>query len=271
MQNILYFLYRYGHVFLFLFLELICFNLLVRFNPAQKAIFIRSSNHVSGWVIDSYDSVIRYLRLNNIADELAQENANLRVTAPNYMYAFSNDRQLINDSLYQQQYELVPARVINNSIIALDNYFTLKGGTEIGIQKGMGVIGESGIVGIIIDVNKHYARGISVLNRDCMISSALEKNHFFGTLFWTGGDPTSAKLGDIPKHAPIHIGDKVVTSGFSTIFPAGIDIGIVSNFELGDGSNFYDVDIKLANDLSRLDYVYVVRNLLKEEQLELEE
>ncbi len=271
MQNILYFLYRYGYVFLFLLLELVCFNLLVRFNPTQKAIFLRSSNYVSGWMIDSYDSVIRYFRLNTIADELAQENADLRITAPNYIYALSNSPELIQDSTFQQQYELISARVVNNSITALDNYFTLKGGSDIGIEKGMGVIEKSGIVGIIIDVNKHYARGISVLNRDCMISSALEKNHFFGTLFWIGGDPTTAKLGDIPKHAPINVGDKVVTSGFSTIFPAGVDIGIVSSFKLGDGSNFYDVDIKLTNDLSRLNYVYVVRNLLKEEQLEIEQ
>jgi len=251
-------------------LQIFCINLVVRFNPKQSDIFIKSSGAVSGWLLERYDSVVQFFNLSDVAENLASENARLRTQAMTFQEIYG-PASTHTDSNATQQYTMVAARVINNSIANLDNYFTLNVGARDGIQKGLGVIQTDGVMGIITDVSNRYARGISLLNRDTKISVSIQRNHFFGTLSWPGGNPKRAKLSDIPKHADLVIGDLVVTSGFSALFPQGITVGKIINFELKEGSNFYDIDVELSNDLSQAHYVYVIKNLYAEEQLEIED
>jgi len=270
MQNILFFLYRYGHVLLFLLLQVFCINLVVRYNAHQKEIFLKSSGSLSGWILEKYDDVVQFFDLSEVAKNLAEENANLRTQAMTFQEIYG-PASTHTDSNATQQYTLISARVINNSIANLDNYFTLNVGSEDGIEKGLGVIQTDGVMGVITDVSKHYSRGISLLHRDSKISVSIQRNHFFGTLSWSGGNPKKAKLSDIPKHADLVEGDVLVTSGFSALFPQGITVGKITGFNLKQGSNFYDIDVALSNDLSQAHYVYVIENLHGREQLELEE
>ncbi|NND07514.1 MAG: rod shape-determining protein MreC [Saprospiraceae bacterium] len=269
MQNLLYFLFRYGYVFLFICLEIVCFNLIVRYNSQQKETFLKSSNAVTGWIYQHYNSVRQYFSLGDIAHQLAWENARLR-NQQGAFQALTLEGNTTLDSNSFQQYELLPARIINNRITGLDNYFTILGGREAGMEIGQGVIIENGIVGILTDVSTHYARGISILNRDSRISASIERNNFFGNLYWEGGNPRLAKLEDVPKHADVQVGDKLITSGFSAIFPKGLKVGTIVDFSLNDGSNFYDINVQLSVDIANAHYVYVVKNLFAREQLILE-
>ena len=270
MQSILYFLLRYGYVLLFILLQIVSINLVVRFNPHQNVIFLRSSSQISGWVLSCYDATVQFFNLSKVATNLAEENAKLRAETATFQEIY---RPVLGhvDSNSTQKYELIAAKVINNSISSLDNYFTLNVGAKDGIEKGMGVIQAEGVMGVIIDVSNQYARGISLLHRDAKISVAVERNHFFGTLSWPGGNPKFAKLADVPKHADLIEGDILITSGYSAMFPQGIRVGEISKFSLQEGSNFYDIDVKLTNDLSTAHYVYVVKNLSAKEQQELEQ
>lgn len=269
MQNILFFLYRYGYVLLFVLLQLFCFSLIIRFNPHQNTIFIRSSGMVSGWILEKYDNVTQFLNLSEVAQDLSRDNAALRTQALTFQEVYGPASTHIDSNL-TQQYTLISARVINNSIASVDNYFTLNIGQGDGIEKGMGVIQTNGVMGVITDVSHRYSRGISLLHRDAKISVAIQRNHFFGTLSWMGGDPKMARLSDVPKHADLLVGDLIVTSGFSALFPKGITVGKIASFDLKQGSNFYTIDVELSNDLSQAHYVYVVKNLFGKEQLDLE-
>ena len=270
MQNLLYFLIRYGFVLLFLFLEILCFNLIIRFNPYQNTIFIRSSNSITGWINNKYTSTVDYLRLAKTAEELAAENAEIKEKLAQFQERKTYQTNQIRDTIYNQQYELIAAKVINNSVKNLDNFVTINRGVLDGIKEGMGVISREGVVGMVVDANKKYARVISVLNRNTRISASIDRTDFFGSLYWEGPNPTKAKLGEIPKHAELIVGDRISTSGYSSIFPENIPIGEVSDFRLEDGSNFYDIDVRLNMDLSRLRFVYVVQNLFKADQIEVE-
>ncbi len=267
MQNLLYFLFKYGYVLIFLSLEVLCLNLVVRFNDHQNQIFLKSSNYVSGWVLERYHSVTQYFGLTRVAADLAAENAELLNKRINHTNHTRTEMITNRDTVHNQQFELVAARVINNSITSLDNHLTIDKGLEDGIEKGMGIITMDGVVGIITDANRHFASALSLLNRHCRISASIERNHFFGSLYWEGGDPRLARMGYIPKHADLKMGDRIVTSGYGAIFPKGLPIGEIVDFNLSDGSNFYEIDVKLSIDLSQLNYVYVVRNLLKGDQL----
>ena len=79
-------------------------------------------------------------------------------------------------------------------------------------------------------------------------------------------------LENIPKHIkPIEKGDTVQTSGYSAMFPEGLLIGTVDTAWLADGKGAHDIIVNLNEDLSTLKYVYIVTNLMKTEQLDLEQ
>ena len=76
-------------------------------------------------------------------------------------------------------------------------------------------------------------------------------------------------LAEIPFHVDLTEGDTILTSGFSSIFPEGIEIGTIESFSLERG-NFYDIKVALFTDFQRLFHVNVIRNYRQEEQLNLE-
>ena len=69
----------------------------------------------------------------------------------------------------------------------------------------------------------------------------------------------------MPRHIRIQEGDSIVTSGFNSVFPHGLPIGVIDNVRLDDAMTFYDVRVKLATDFTSLDYVYLIKDLLKPE------
>jgi hypothetical protein len=99
---------------------------------------------------------------------------------------------------------------------------TLNKGAMHGIKPDMAVISSNGIAGIVRDVSEHYSTVMSVLNWNSKISSKIKKNEYFGSTIWDGESADIASLIDIPIHAPLAVGDSIVTSEFSTIFPEGI-------------------------------------------------
>jgi rod shape-determining protein MreC len=93
-----------------------------------------------------------------------------------------------------------------------------------------------------------------------------------GTVRWYGGDAGYALMEDVPKSVRLVKGDTVVTSGYSALFPENIPIGYVESYSLTDkGSTAYTIRIKLATNFYNLQYVYVVDNMLKDEQKSLED
>ena len=267
MQNLVYFLLRYGHILLFIGLELTALSMVVRYNDTQQNTFHTASNDMTGWINEKFSSITGYFGLARVSRELAHENAELRKQLPNFQLSTSTLSQEVDDSLNEQKYQLIEAKVISNSIASLDNFITLNKGTNDGIAKGMGVMTENGIVGIVTSVTSRYAQVISLLNRSFRASVKVKDSNFFGYLEWTGGNPLVARMRDVPKHATIAEGDIVASSGYSALFPEDIIVGRIRQLDITDGSNFYDIDIDLTEDLSSLHYVYVIRNLHKAEEL----
>jgi rod shape-determining protein MreC len=122
----------------------------------------------------------------------------------------------------------------------------------------MGVISSHGIAGIVDRVGEKYATAISILHSAARISASIQRNEYFGSLVWKEIDPGHMILEDIPKQANIVVGDSIITSGYSFIFPKGIFIGTVEKFWMEGGSNYYTVDVRLHEDIARLDQVYVI-------------
>ncbi len=270
MRNFFYFIIRNHFILLFLLLEIVSFNLIINYNSYQRASWMSSSSKASGDVYRTFSNVSQYLMLQQINEELANENTFLRSQLPS-SFKYSKDYfSLVYDSLNKRQYSYRTAKVINNSVNKHFNYITLNKGEKNGIEKEMGVISSKGVVGIVKDVSSHYSSVISILNTRLLISGKLKESGFFGALGWDGKDYTHAWLNEIPIHAPVSVGDLIVTSGFSAIFPEGILIGSVESVEKDKGESFYRIKVKLSVDFKDLSFVEVISNDMRDEQLKLE-
>ena len=260
MNNLLLFVIRYSAFLLFLLLEIISLFLIVKYNKDQRSIFINSSSIISGKLYNVADKAYEYNNLRSVADSLAAENARLKTDLYNLQRTFDHlpDGTQPLDSCLLEPFRLIPARVINNSINQRNNHFTIDRGVGDGIRKGMGVISPNGIAGIIDEVGTQYSTAISILHSAARISASIRRNQFFGSLVWKEIDPTHMILEAIPRQADIQIGDTIVTSGYSFIYPKGIFIGTVEKYWTEGGSNYYTIEVKLHEDIARLDRVYVV-------------
>ena len=217
----------------------------------------------------SYVKEYIYLRENN--ETLAKENAKLRSQLAEGQYDSTTSRIQVKDSGFFQQYSYMTAKIINNTINHRNNYLTLNKGSIQGVKPEMGVITSNGVIGIVKQVSTHYCTVMSILHKDMKISAMISRNKFFGSLTWDGINPHYATLNEIDKTVPVQRGDSIVTTSYSKIFPAGIFVGRVSEVRKQPGSNFQEIIIRLSTQFDNLSNVYIVNNLLKEEQRVIEE
>lgn len=271
MKTLFLFLWRFKYFILFLLTEAFCFYLIFRNNNFHHSAFVNSSNAVAATVSETVTSAKEYVNLRKVNNDLALENSKLRSMLPATYYADSAESKSISDSAHHQQYSFLTGKVINNSVNRRNNYLTLNIGSLQGIKPEMGVICSEGLVGIVKDTSKHFCSVMSFLHKDSKISAKLKKSGYIGSLVWDGYDANHASLKDIALHVQFAKGDTIVTSSYSSIFPEDIMIGRIEDFETKAGDNFYDITIRLSTDFSKLSYVYVVNNLLKDEQQTLEQ
>jgi rod shape-determining protein MreC len=274
MYGLIAIIIRYSGIITFVILESICMYLAVQYNKNQREIYINSSNTLTGYIYQRYDKVMKYSALATISDSMAEENARLYARLGNAKFSdyLVRDSVLVKDSLnkIKQQYTYIAASVISNSIALPNNYMTLNRGRRHGIEPGMGVITAKGVIGIVRNVSENFSEVMSILHQQSKTSASLRKTNYFGTMRWR--DPSNIltmSLETLPKHAEIHEGDTVQTSGYSYIFPEGIPIGKVDHYQVEPGSNYYSAQITLFEDLAHLRYVFVVNNLMLKEQEQL--
>jgi rod shape-determining protein MreC len=270
MQPLLRFFLKYYNTFLFFFLEIIAFILIINSNYYQQSVYFTASNSLSGNVFKIYHSVTEYLSLKTTNKILAEENAQLLNKQRSSFIKTDNKLFIINDTLYQQEYTYVSAKVISNTVNRVNNYLTLNKGERQGIKKNMGVISSQGIIGIVKDVSENFCTVSSVLHSKSKISAKLKKGNNVGTIEWNGNDYRIVTMKDVPTHVQMSIGDTVISSGYSLMFPEGILIGSVYSYDINKGKDFYEIKIKLFNDLNNVSYVYIVKNIMKDELTELE-
>lgn len=270
MRNLIQFILRFKDLFLFLALQVLAFYFLFSSNYYHSAVFTTSSNSIIGSLYDTRNNFNEYLKLKQRNAEIADENARLLNLQRSSYRRIDKEYVLVEDTLMMLQYRYVPAKVINSSTNKQKNYLTLNRGSVDGIAPNQAVVTERGVVGIVRNVSRHFATVIPVINVAFELSTETKYSHYFGLVRWNGKDARLAQVEDMATHAKIAEGDTIVTRGSSAIFPPGVPVGVVSYLEEIPGSNFHRIDIELITDFSNLNHVYVIHNILRTEQLELE-
>ena len=270
MRSLFRFLLRNYFLMMFLALEAISFVLIVSFNNYQRVAFFNSSDNFAGAVYEKFSSIDDYFSLSRTNARLAADNASLR---KQLQYRMSLQEQYpVNrpDTVDAPAYIFTSAKVISNSVNKQLNYITLNKGSRHGIKPDMGIIDASGIVGVITDVSPNYSTGLSLLNRRLSVPAKITKNNYFGSLVWDGENYNTADLREIPFHIIVNVGDTVVSSGYSNVFPEGIMIGTIKKFDVESGTNFYNIKVELSTNFKTLKYVEVVQNTKRTELKNIE-
>jgi rod shape-determining protein MreC len=251
-------------------MEIFSFTLIFRYNRYQRAGVLNFSSSVQGFAYSKVFKFKGYLNLYKINQELVNENNLLHNQLDHYKQITRNSPVMDENHFPGRKFTYIPARIINNSVNKQYNFLTLDRGKNHGVKPEMAVISSEGIVGVVYAVSGNFSTVISLLNRDFRLSAKIKKNNYFGSLTWEGISPHTALLSEIPYHVNVQRGDTIVTSGYSTIFPEGLLVGTVSAFEVEE-SNFFRIDVELSEDFNQLTHVYIINNLLIEEQSTLEE
>jgi len=270
MRNILVFIIRYHFLLLFLLFEFFSISLLVNSTYYQSSAILKAGSRVTGRFYTSVSNTTDYLKLKTTNEHLAQENALLRQMKGVSFLRNDTNSFWVNDTLYRQQYKYIVSKVVLNTVGKRNNYIMLDKGSNSGIQKDMAVITSKGIVGTVVNVSENFSWVMSLLNKHTRISGRIIKNGQMGTIVWNGVDHLYGTLTDIPAHVKIAKGDTIMSSGFSYIFPEGLMIGTISDFRVEQGDHFYTIPFRFSVDFNALQYVYVVKNLMKNEQETLE-
>jgi rod shape-determining protein MreC len=276
-------LLRNGGFVTLIFVELFCFIVIVQYNTSQAAIWANTTDIFGGRILEKRQSVSDYFSLNERIDSLNHaldslqtrlSNARLmQVPIRDTFFWVSYDSLSLNDSIRRKtirpQYEFVTAKVVSNSITSANNWLIINRGSDDQVTPHMAVLSAKGVVGIIRHVSKNFSIAMSALHRQTRITAALQKQGTFGSLVWEGGDPHVMTLKDISKHFEdrIKVGDPVVTSGYSVMFPKDHPVGTVVDIPRPDPENphFLVVKVLLSQDMSNINDVSIVRNLFASE------
>lgn len=278
MSQLFAIIFKYRVLLVFILLELVAAGLIVNNNSYQRSVILSSSNTVVGGIYNTTSDVEQYFNLTSINEDLLNENAILRKQIE------LNQVEEITDSIPKEDYssklfygmsdtvayDFIPARVINNSIYRSGNYITLNKGRDDGIVEGMGIMTKDGVVGQVKSVSRHFATCYSLLHRDMAVSSELKKNGALCTVKWDTDDPTTASANYLPLHLDINVGDTITTSGFNTVYPEGVMLGVVTEAERTPSERFWLITIDVSVDFSKIHHVYVSKSLFRAEKDSLE-
>jgi rod shape-determining protein MreC len=166
------------------------------------------------------------------------------------------------------EFGFVAANIIGKNLQLLRNTVTLDAGDRNGLRADMPIVTENGLAGKIVATSGRFAVAQILYNKDIRVSAKIERSRVDGIIRWEGG--SALALQDVAKTLDVQAGDVVITSEYSSFFPPGIRIGVVSSARGAEGSLFQSVEVRPAVDFSRLEEVFVITSMPDSERIALE-
>jgi len=166
-------------------------------------------------------------------------------------------RRLLGFKEKTNNYEFIPADVVGKTLVSPYNYIILNAGSNEGVEVNMPVISESGVVGKIMKVGKNYSVAMILYHKDFRASVKIQRTRVDGILGWEGGEFLS--VFNVSKTMDVEVGDVVITSEYSTIFPPGFEIGVVAEIDNSVAGLFKVIKVKPAVDFTKIEEVFIIK------------
>ena len=268
MNRVYLFLKRTHLVLLFVVLELFTLRYYLGSTPYTRAKLAVVSNFIIGGVdarVEKVKTFFNFVSENRrLTQELAQANYRLE-----QLRHTSKMIAVADSATVDIPYKYMTGAVINNSISLRHNYFTVDKGLNDNVCRDMAVVSGRNIVGYVVESSEQFSVCISLLNVDFKTSGRIEGDEHTGIISWDGVDREYLTLSDVPKYADISIGDTVVTTNYSAIFPEGLVIGTISEFEMVNMTS-YKAKVRVAARMGALNNVMLIFNRDTEQRAQLE-
>lgn len=268
MYRLIQFLKRFYPALLFVVLEVLAINYYAKSSEYAKAKVLTATNKVAGGL----HSVFAY-----VGDWFSLPGDNRRImerlAAAETELVLFREAAAACDSLAFPEiaYAFSPAKVVNNTITHKENFFLIDKGIKDGVERNMSVVTvDGGVAGYVEDVSSNFAVCMSVLNRDFRIGGRVKGKDYIGSVFWDGTNTRYVTLSDIPKYAPLAIGDTIV-SAYSSRFPPDMVIGTIDELGESPDGTYFQVKVRLATQMARLSDVVLIHYTESQELQQLED
>lgn len=248
----------------FILLEVAALLMLSHNNQLQRLWIARISHGFMARTWGTTQAISDYFSLKGQNDRLALENDSLQRIVRSYELAAKEADPASRPVMMDNGFNYIPATIIKSSSNTQHNYLIIDKGSEDGVVRNSGVITTDGVIGIVDAVSPHYSYAISFLNTELFISARLGESGAVGPLAWDGTSSDGAILKEIPLQFKFEPGDTVYTSGYSSIFPPDIPIGVAGESKIINGAT-NEIKVRLFQNHKALKYVTVVGNTRAEE------
>ena len=218
----------------FVILEIAAILMMSHTSSLQDIWISRASHRVHAAIWGSAEKVRGYFTLDSQNRALASENLELysklrELSAKDLSYSKNH----LYDTLVGH-FSLIPATIVKASRNSQHNYIILNKGSDDGVKPQTGIITTNGVVGIVNTVGKRFSYGLTLMNNKVSVSARIGLTGLVAPLEWDGRHSNGAVMRGLPLHQEIARGDTVWTSGFSTVFPPDIPIGITGKMRQVD-------------------------------------
>ena len=235
--------------------------------PMQRGI-----NKIGLVVADGMDYATTVKKLTRENDSLKKQVDDLSVQnrlLQQDKYDLDNFRKLYDLDEKYSDYPKVAAHVISSDGNWFNSFVIDKGSND-GLKVNMNVLAGDGLVGIVTEVNKSYARVRSIIDDESSVTGSFLKT---SDMCFVNGNLKLINKGmidisGIPADAEIKNGYEVVTSPVSDKYLPGILIGYARDIETDSSNITQSAHLTPAADFSGLDMVLVITEVKDSGDLE---
>ena len=216
------------------------------------------------------DGIAGYTEYFTKYDELVEENAALRERLATMQDEINDAKELerVNDWLYDylelkrqhMDYDLVPASVTGRQSANYMSVIMIDCGTKSGVRRDMPVVTDGGIVGYVAEAGVSWAKVVTMCEAASSVGAVVERTGETGLV--SGSYSLAAdgllKMTYLSPDSDIKVGDRVVSSGYGSVYPRGLTIGYVDSVENDSVSQTVTATVRMAARLDELENVMVI-------------
>ena len=260
MRNLLLFMIKNKEHFVFSITLLLSISLLFNRNAEDMSVIRGFSSDFVSFLSSPMVEVKSLAIVNEENQYLREKNLQLNLQLESILYAADENeklRELLNFKR-STKLNIIPARIINKGIQTNVKSLTIDVGSVNKVFENQAVLTPEGVIGKTVQTGEKSAIVQSISDNNFRLSVRIMPSGAVGLLRWH--DSNVCKIYEVQKNVEINIGDRVITSGFSTIYPPKLPVGTVSGVYDERGSYQKVVNVNIQNDFESIQNVFVIIN-----------
>ena len=258
MRNLLLFIIKNKDHFVFAITVILSTSILFNRNNDEMSVVRGFSSDIISFLSSPMVKVKSLAIVSEENQFLREKNLQLNLQLESILYAADENENLreLLDFKRETKLKIIPARIINKGIQTNIKALTIDVGSRDSVFTNQAVLTPHGVIGKTIQVGKNSAIVQSISDNNFRLSVRIMPSGAVGILRWF--DSNTCKVYEVQKNVDVNIGDRVITSGFSKIYPPKLPVGTVSGVYDERGSYQKVINVNIQNDFESIQNVFVV-------------